>query len=88
MKTQADIEKLAAQYAYDILTTPESTLDIEDVINAWKNGEYHKDSFVWCYFEDLDPKEYYELFTMFKVSFLSFAEIISEKNLTSLKSGV
>ena len=86
--TRDQIEKLAAQYAYDTITQPTSTMNIESVIEAWENGNHHKDAHIWYPFEDYDPEELYDVFRNCEDSYLNFAKEILGKELTSSESGV
>lgn len=72
--TVDEIDTLASKYAYDIMTCPGSTEDIESVVESWASNEHHDDVFVWQPFEEWTPFDLYDQFEDLKNAFLKFAK--------------
>ena len=76
MKTQAEIEQLAQQYAYDMLTCPGSP-DVDVAIESWENDEHHPELVIWEPFEEYEPDDLLGVFRDFESTFLAFLKDIS-----------
>lgn len=73
------IEELAKRYAYELMTCPDSTEDIDSVLESWSDNKHHKGAIVWHRFEDCDPLDLIENFYHLRNTFLDFAKKIREK---------
>ena len=77
MKTQAEIEQLAAEYAYDIISCPGSP-HVDDAIESWRNDEHHPDLIIWQPFEQYyGPDDLLGTFRDLEAAFLNFAKAIT-----------
>mgnify|MGYP003342923005 FL=1 len=89
--TVDEIQTLATQYAYDIVTCPGSpdTEDgIQEVLDKWSDDEVHEDVIVWQPFEIYTPQELLGTLRDLELAFLRFEKEVSEKRLTNSESGV
>lgn len=77
MKTQAEIEQLATQYAYDIVTcpgSPDTDEGMEEVFDRWSDDESHEDVIVWDVFENHSPQELLGTVRDLEAAFLNFVK--------------
>ena len=68
------LQDLANNYAYEILTYPGSTEDIDSVLESWSEGKERDDVMVWSRFENCDPEELECEHTALATAFLRFHE--------------
>ncbi len=78
MMTQDEIQEIAKQYAYDMVTSPnpDANTDIDSVLELWNEGKHHDDVYVWEPFENKSPHELLDVYDMFESAFLNFAKEI------------
>lgn len=79
MMGQIEWEQLAKKNAYDMLTCPGSTEDIDSVLESWHNDQHHPDVTIWEPFEKEDPDGLMGIFDIFECAFLNFAREILGK---------
>lgn len=63
------IQELAKIYAYEMLTCPGSTEDVDTVLDSWKRDKHCGDATIWEPFEEYEPDELLDQFEEFETAF-------------------
>ena len=74
--TVDEINQLAAEYAYEIISCPGSPT-VDEAIESWRDDEHHPDLIIWQPFEIYEPDELLGTFRDLQAAFLHFAKKVN-----------